>query len=78
MATPSLRSLHAERQAVAVILAQRAVKRQIQAQGRIKLYSLSAATLTRLANEHLRQHPELLAEAAASPNLPMGVRSSPN
>jgi hypothetical protein len=71
MATSSLRSLLAERQAAAVVLAQQAamriVKRQIKAQGRVKLSTLSAATLTRLGNDYLREHPELIAEAAADP-----------
>jgi hypothetical protein len=59
------------RQSAIVILAQQAalriVKRRIQAQGRVKLSTLSAATLTRIANDYLREHPELLAEAAADP-----------
>jgi hypothetical protein len=59
------------RQHAAVILAQqaaqRAVKRQIRSQGKIKLSSISAATLTRLGNDYLRSHPELLVEAAADP-----------
>ena len=70
MATPSLRSLHAERQHAAVILArqaaQKAVKRQIQREGRIKLSSLTAARIARLAYEWLDHHPELIAEALAS------------
>jgi hypothetical protein len=37
------------------------------AQCKIKLSTLSQATITRLVNEWLRQHPELLLEAAASP-----------
>jgi hypothetical protein len=57
------------RQSAIVILAQQAalriVKRRIQAQGRVKLSTLSAAPLTRIANDYLRSHPELLAEAAA-------------
>ena len=73
MATSSLLSPHAERQAAAIVLAQQAamriVKRQIKAQGRVKLSTLSAATLTRIANDYLREHPELIAEAAASPIL---------
>ena len=52
------------RQSAIVILAQQAalriVKRRIQAQGRVKLSTLSAATLTRIANDYLREHPELL------------------
>src|ERR1700722_17963621 len=59
------------RQSAIVILAQQAalriVKRQIKAQGRVKLSTLSAATLTRIANDYLREHPALLADAAASP-----------
>jgi integrase len=58
------------RQHAAVILARqaalRAVKRQIQREGRVKLSTLSAATLARLGNEWLGQHPELIAEAAQS------------
>ena len=51
MATPSLRSLHAERQAAAAIIlaqqsAMRIVKRQIKAQGRVKLSPPSLASLT--------------------------------
>jgi hypothetical protein len=73
MAALSLSELNARRQTAVVILAQqsamRAVRRQIQREGRIKLWSLSHATLTRLGNEWLRQHPELIAEAAASPIL---------
>jgi hypothetical protein len=72
MATPTLRSLLAERQAAAAIIlaqqsAMRIVKRQIKAQGRVKLSTLSAATLTRIANDYLREHPELITEAAADP-----------
>ena len=59
------------RQSAIVILAQqsalRIVKRRIQAQGRVKLSTLSAATLTRIADDYLREHPELIAEAAADP-----------
>jgi hypothetical protein len=58
-----------QRQHAAVILARQAamreVKRRRQKQG-IK-GSLPYATLTRLGNEWLDQHPELIAEAAASP-----------
>jgi hypothetical protein len=58
-------------QHAAVILArqaaQKAVKRRIQKEGRIKLSTLSAATIARLGNEWLHDHPELLAEAAQSP-----------
>jgi hypothetical protein len=65
-ANPSLLRQHA-----AVILArqaaQKAVKRRIQKEGRIKLSTLSAATIARLGNEWLCHHPELIAEAAASP-----------
>jgi hypothetical protein len=68
MATPSLRSLLAERQAAAMVLARqaalRAVKRRIQKEGRIKLGSVPLSTLTRLGNDYLRKHPELLVEAA--------------
>jgi hypothetical protein len=71
MATSSLLSPHAERQAAAIVLAQQAamriVKRQIKAQGRVKLSTVFHATLTRLGNDYLRSHPELLAEAAADP-----------
>jgi hypothetical protein len=69
MATPSLRSAHAERQAAAVVLARFAARRRAQhpIPRLVKLYSLSAATLSRLANEDLRQHPKLLVETAASP-----------
>jgi hypothetical protein len=67
MATPSLRSLLAERQAAAMVLARqaalRAVKRRIQKEGRIKLGSVPLSTLTRLGNDYLRKHPELLVEA---------------
>jgi hypothetical protein len=45
----------------------RTIKSKIKREGRVKLGTLSQATLTRLANDWLRQHPELLAEAAASP-----------
>ena len=58
------------RQHAAVILAQqaaqKAVKRCIQREGRIKPGSLPLSTLTRLGNDYLRKQPELLAEAAAS------------
>jgi hypothetical protein len=71
MATPTLRSLHAERQHAAVILARQAaetaVKRRIKREGRIKLSTLTAAHIARLAIEYLEAHPELIAEAAASP-----------
>jgi bifunctional pyridoxal-dependent enzyme with beta-cystathionase and maltose regulon repressor activities len=56
------------RRHAAVILArqaaQRAVKRHIRSQGRVKLSTVSHATLTRLGNEWLDAHRELLAEAA--------------
>jgi hypothetical protein len=55
------------RQHAAVTLARqsamRAVKRQIQKEGRIKPGSLPLSTLTRLGNEWLREHPELYEEA---------------
>jgi hypothetical protein len=38
----------------------------IQREGRVRLSTLSAATIARLANEHLRAHPELISEAAQS------------
>ena len=64
-ANPSLFRQHA-----AVILAQqsalKAVRQRIQKEGRIK-GPLPLSTLSRLANEWLRQHPELIAEAAADP-----------
>ena len=70
MAAPSLRSLLAERQAAAVVLARqaalRAVRRRIQKEGKIK-EPLPLSTLSRLANEWLDDHPELYAEALASP-----------
>jgi hypothetical protein len=53
----------------AAVAAQKAVKRRIQREGRINLSTIAHATLTRLANEWLRQHPELLVEADASPIL---------
>jgi hypothetical protein len=63
------------RQSAVVILARqsamRAVKRRIQREGRIKLSTLTAARIARLTIEYLDQHPELLAEAAASP-MPVG------
>ena len=59
------------RQHAAVILAQqaaqRAIKRQIKGEGRVKLSSLTAAHIARLAIEYLDQHPQLIAQAAASP-----------
>jgi hypothetical protein len=58
------------RQHAAVILAQqsalKAVRQRIQKEGKIK-EPLPFSTLSRLANEWLRQHPELIAEAAADP-----------
>ena len=64
-ANPSLLRQHA-----AVILAQqsalKAVRQRIKKEGRIK-EPLPFSTLSRLANEWLRQHPELIAEAAADP-----------
>ena len=45
----------------------RTIKSKIKREGRVKLSTLSAATLTRIANDYLRSHPELLAEAAADP-----------
>jgi hypothetical protein len=58
------------RQHAAVILAQqsalKAVRQRIKKEGRIK-EPLPFSTLSRLANEWLRQHPELIAEAAADP-----------
>ena len=47
--------------------AQTAVKRRIKREGRIKLSTLTAAHIARLAIEYLEAHPELIAEAAASP-----------
>jgi hypothetical protein len=59
------------RQHAAVILARqsamRAVRRRIKAQGQVKLGSLPFSTLSRLANEWLDAHPELIAQAAADP-----------
>src|SRR6516162_2707604 len=70
MATSRLASLLAERQHAVFVLAKqaaiRAVRRKIQKEGRIKLWTLPLSTITRLADEHLRQHPELYAEALAS------------
>jgi hypothetical protein len=73
------------RQHAAVILArqqaQRAVKKRIQKEGRIRVYSLSLSTLTRLGNDYLQAHPELLAEAAADPivqNLTLTHRKAPH
>jgi phage FluMu protein gp41 len=70
MAALSLSELNALRQSAVVILAQqsamRAVRRRIQKEGRIK-GPLPLSTLSRLANEWLHDHPQLLAEAAASP-----------
>jgi hypothetical protein len=58
------------RQRAAVILARRAAMREVklrrQKQG--VRQTLPMAILTRLAIEHLQANPELLAEAAASPN----------
>jgi hypothetical protein len=58
------------REHAAVILARqsamRAVRRRIQKEGKIK-EPLPLSTLSRLANEWLDAHPELLAEAAADP-----------
>ena len=69
MATPSLRSPLVERQHAAVILARqsalKAVRERIKKEGRIK-GPLPFSTLSRLANEWLRHHPELYAEALAS------------
>ncbi len=70
MAALSLSELNALRQSAVVILAQqsamRAVRRRIQKEGRIK-GPLPLSTLSRLANGWLHDHPQLLAEAAASP-----------
>ena len=59
------------RQSAIVILArqaaQRAVKRRIRSQGRVKLSTLSLAHITRLANEYVLTHPELLIDAASDP-----------
>jgi hypothetical protein len=70
-----------QRQSAIVVVArqsaQRAVKRQIKAAGRVRLSTLSAATIARLGNEWLAAHPELLAEAALSPivqNLQYSIR----
>jgi hypothetical protein len=69
MATPSLPELSPEQQQAAVVLArlaaQKAVKRIRQKKG-IK-GPLPFSVLSRLANEWLDQHPELYAEALASP-----------
>ena len=59
------------RQHAAVILARQAahriIVRKIRAEGRIKLGTLSHATLSRLAIELVEQCPGLVAEAAADP-----------
>jgi hypothetical protein len=59
------------RQHAAVILARQAamwaVKRRIQKEGRIKPGSLPLSTLSRLANEWLQDHPQLL----ATPPIPL-------
>jgi HEPN domain-containing protein len=58
-------------QAAAVILArqsaERLVKKRIRAEGRVPLSTLSYATLTRMANELVEAHPEMIAEALGSP-----------
>jgi hypothetical protein len=51
---------------LARLAAQRIVRRQIQREGRVKLSTLSAATIARLSNEYVLAHPELIAEAAQS------------
>jgi hypothetical protein len=60
MATPNLRSPHAERQAAAVVLARLAAQKEVRR--RIKSL-IPYARLTRLGNEWLEQHPALLTEA---------------
>jgi hypothetical protein len=53
---------------LARLAARKAVKRQIQAEGRIKLGSLTSAEITALADAYLRAHrDELFAAAEASP-----------
>jgi hypothetical protein len=52
--------------ALARLAARKAVKRQIQAEGRIK-WLVPAAQINRLADEYLRAHPELFEQAASSP-----------
>jgi hypothetical protein len=48
--------------------ARKAVKRRIQAEGRIKpWWIVTSAEISKLAGGYLRQHPELFAQAAASP-----------
>jgi N-acyl-D-aspartate/D-glutamate deacylase len=68
-AIPSLSQLTPRQQSVAIVLARQAamreVKRRRQKQG-IK-GTLPFSTLSRLAIEHLQAHPELYAEALASP-----------
>jgi hypothetical protein len=53
--------------AAAVILAQqqalRLIRRRIRSQGRVPLSTLSHARLTRMANDLVEAHPELIAEA---------------
>jgi hypothetical protein len=69
MATQSLSQLSPEQQQAAVILARQAamreVKRRRQKQG--LRHTLPYSVLSRLANEWLADHPELYAEALASP-----------
>ena len=69
MATPSLSELTPQQQHAAVTLArlaaQKEIKRCRQKQGLRE--TLPHSTLARLSIEWLADHPELLAEAAASP-----------
>jgi hypothetical protein len=71
-ATPSLTLLNPRQQSATATLAHlaavKAVKRRIQAEGKVKVWLVRHAEIRRLADEWLRTHPELYAmgEAAAS------------
>jgi hypothetical protein len=52
---------------LAKLAAVRAVKRQIQKEGRVKVTLILRGMLDALAREYLKTHPELVQEALASP-----------
>ncbi len=52
---------------LALLEAKKQVRRQKRRKGRVKVTLLRASTITRLAEDHLRAHPEFFQQAAQSP-----------
>jgi hypothetical protein len=51
---------------LALLEAKRQVKRRLQSEGMVKVPLLSASTISRLAEDHLRTHPDLYKQAMQS------------